>query len=147
MENNIQAPAPETDLQPQEMKRDITDSVLKRINELQESNTLVLPKNYNPGNALKSALLIIRGVVDKNKRPALEVCTKTSIVNALFDMCIAMSSYTHQWTFDRSYVTWLDGRKPIPQNEKRRTELHVLSQAGSQESRIAAARRDIESRP
>ena len=86
MEKNIQST--ETNLQPQEIKRDITDSVLKRINELQGSNTLVLPKNYNPGNALKSALLIIRGVVDKNKRPALEVCSKTSIVNALFDMCI-----------------------------------------------------------
>ena len=86
MEKNVQST--ETNLQPQEIKRDITDSVLKRINELQGSNTLVLPKNYNPGNALKSALLIIRGVVDKNKRPALEVCSKTSIVNALFDMCI-----------------------------------------------------------
>ena len=87
MEKNMLAPENETQIQDIPQK-DIADTVLKRVVELQDKETLSLPKNYNPGNALKSALLIIESLTDKNKRPALEVCTKKSVVNALFDMCI-----------------------------------------------------------
>ena len=68
--------------------RDITDSVMKRINELEASGAMKMPSQYSPGNALKSAWLKLQTVEDKNKRPALAVCTPTSIANALFDMCI-----------------------------------------------------------
>ena len=84
MEKNMLAPENETQIQDIPQK-DIADTVLKRVVELQDKETLSLPKNYNPGNALKSALLIIESLTDKNKRPALEVCTKKSVVNALFD--------------------------------------------------------------
>lgn len=87
MEKNL--PVAENEAQIQDVpQKDITDSVLKRIVSLQNDEALVLPKNYNPGNALKSAWLTIKGLTDKNKRPALEVCTRDSVVNALFDMCI-----------------------------------------------------------
>lgn len=47
-----------------------------------------LPQNYSAPNALKSAWLILQGVVDKNKNPALEVCTKASIANSMLNMVI-----------------------------------------------------------
>lgn len=87
MEKNLTVA--ETEAQNQDIpQKDIADSVLKRVMELQDKETLSLPKNYNPGNALKSAWLIIKGLTDKNKRPALDVCTKESVINSLFDMCI-----------------------------------------------------------
>lgn len=69
-------------------QKDITDSVLSRINELERTKAIKMPAGYNPGNALKAAWLKLQTVVDKNKQPALMVCTKVSVANALFDMCI-----------------------------------------------------------
>lgn len=83
-QNEQQMPAQTEEIQ----QRDITDSILRRVNSLEESKTIKMPQGYNPGNALKSAWLKLQTVVDKNKQPALQVCTKTSIINALFDMCI-----------------------------------------------------------
>ncbi|WP_238594745.1 recombinase RecT [Caenibacillus caldisaponilyticus] len=37
---------------------------------------------------MKSAWLILQSTVDRNKRPALEVCTRDSVANALLDMVI-----------------------------------------------------------
>ncbi len=86
------AESQEAQPQPQEMEpqgqRNITDAVLQRINELVEAGQIQMPANYNPGNALKEAWLILQNTEDKNKQPALQVCTKISIVNALLDMCI-----------------------------------------------------------
>lgn len=69
-------------------QKDITDSVLRKVNQLEQSKTIKMPAGYNPGNALKAAWLKLQTVVDKNKKPALEVCTRVSIANSLFDMCI-----------------------------------------------------------
>ena len=69
-------------------QKDITDSVLRKVNELEQAKTIKMPAGYNPGNALKSAWLKLQTVVDKAKNPALQVCTRVSIANALFDMCI-----------------------------------------------------------
>lgn len=69
-------------------QKDITDSVLRKVNELEQARTIKIPTGYNPGNALKTAWLKIQTVVDKNKKAALEVCTRVSIANTLFDMCI-----------------------------------------------------------
>lgn len=90
--NTKMAEVPEA--QPQKMEpqdqlaKNVSDTVLKRINELVEAGQIKMPTGYNPGNALKAAWLILQTVEDKNKNPALQVCTKTSIVNSLFDMCI-----------------------------------------------------------
>ena len=69
-------------------ERTITDSVLAKITSFQSNGTLVLPKDYSPENALKSAYLLLVETVDKDKRPVLESCTKESIANALLDMVV-----------------------------------------------------------
>ncbi len=69
-------------------QKNITDSILRKVNELEQSKTIKMPASYNPGNALKAAWLKLQTVVDKAKNPALQVCTQVSIANALFDMCI-----------------------------------------------------------
>src|SRR5699024_2497617 len=67
------------------IQRDITDEVNEKLAEL-ESGGLALPPNYNSHNALKSAFFKLQEVKDRQNRPALEVCSKTSIANALLDM-------------------------------------------------------------
>ena len=65
---------------------EITDQVFSKVRKLQEAGSLVLPRNYAAGNALKSAALILAETVDKNGKNALEVCSKESIANSLLDM-------------------------------------------------------------
>lgn len=68
--------------------KDITDTVSKKIGELEESG-LKLPSNYNYQNALKSAFFAISKVKtgrDSGYKPALEVCNKSSIANSLLNM-------------------------------------------------------------
>ena len=67
-------------------QKEITDSVLAKVNKLQENKSLVLPQNYVAGNALQSAALILAETVDNTKKPVLESCTKESIANSLLDM-------------------------------------------------------------
>lgn len=62
--------------------------VLEKVNAFQETGELKLPANYSPGNALRSAWLILQDTVDKDKKPVLEVCTPASIANALLEMVI-----------------------------------------------------------
>lgn len=69
-------------------ERSIVDIVSEKINNFIQSGELNLPKAYSVPNALKSAYLILQTVEDKDKRPALEVCTKASIANALLDMIV-----------------------------------------------------------
>lgn len=64
---------------------DIYTQVLTKINNYQNSGEIALPANYNAGNAIKNAQLAITEVVDRNKKPALEVCTKASVAQALLD--------------------------------------------------------------
>ena len=69
------------------IQKDITDAVSKNIERLQ-SEGLSLPQNYSHSNALKSAFFKLQETVDRSGKPALEVCTKESIANALLDMVI-----------------------------------------------------------
>ena len=69
-------------------QKDITDSVMKRITELEGRPGFKMPQGYSPNNALKSAWLKLQTVEDREKNKALAVCTQASIANALFDMCI-----------------------------------------------------------
>ncbi|MGX7745816.1 recombinase RecT, partial [Rhodopseudomonas parapalustris] len=71
-----------------QQERNITDGVLSRVQALSKQGDLLIPKNYSAENALKSAWLILQGVQDKDKKPALEVCTKESIANSLMDMVV-----------------------------------------------------------
>lgn len=66
----------------------IADKTLERINDLQRAGQLDIPDNYSPGNALKSAWLILQEVVDRNKQPVLQTCTRDSIANSLLKMVV-----------------------------------------------------------
>lgn len=70
------------------MEKNLADNVQNRVLELTNKGRLNLPKNYSVGNALSSAWLIIQDLKDENNKPALEVCTKESIANALLEMAI-----------------------------------------------------------
>ncbi|QVK17755.1 recombinase RecT [Mycoplasmatota bacterium] len=70
------------------MEKDIADIIFNRVNKMESTQQLMFPPNYAVGNALKSAYLIIQKTVDKNKCPALQVCTKESIANALLEMVV-----------------------------------------------------------
>ena len=47
-----------------------------------------MPKDYNYVNAVKATMLKLQEVKDKNGKPALEVCTPSSIQSALFSMVV-----------------------------------------------------------
>lgn len=64
---------------------DTVGSVLTKLEQFKTEGGLKLPENYSAENALRSAFLILQETQDLNKRPALEVCTKESIANALLD--------------------------------------------------------------
>ncbi len=71
-----------------EFEKNLSDSVMNRVSVLSKEGRLNLPANYSVGNALAVAWLKILATVDKNKVPALSVCTKESVVNALLEMVI-----------------------------------------------------------
>jgi recombination protein RecT len=70
------------------IKKDTVDIVAAKVKEFQEKNELHFPANYSPENAMKSAWLILQTIKDRNGKPAMEVCTKDSIANALLDMVV-----------------------------------------------------------
>ena len=75
--------------QPQEPVnvRELTDQVAGRLEDLKDEG-LALPTNYSAQNALKAAYLRLQGVKVRQGRPALTVCSQSSIANALLDMAI-----------------------------------------------------------
>lgn len=95
------------------MKNDLTVIGQNIKLELTQSK-VVTPADYSLENAMKSAYLILQETVDRNKRPALEVCTPNSIHNALLDMAVQGLSpakkqcyfivYGQQLQMQRSYM-------------------------------------------
>lgn len=67
-------------------KVDVGTQVINRVSALCEVG-FTMPKDYNYVNAIKASMLSLQEVVDKNKKPALEVCTQASIQTAMFEMC------------------------------------------------------------
>jgi len=68
--------------------RSVVDIVAEKVNAFISNGELHLPRNYSVENALKSAYLVLNTVKDKNDKPALEVCTKASVANAVLDMIV-----------------------------------------------------------
>lgn len=64
------------------MPKDLSDTVINTLEDYQKNGQLVLPKNYSPVNALKSAYLMIMN--DEN----MAKCTFESKTNVLLDMVI-----------------------------------------------------------
>lgn len=94
-------------------QKSIADQVQNKVREFQERGELHFPAGYSPDNAVKSAWLVLQEVADRNKRPALAVCTKDSVANALLDMVVQGLNpmkkqgyfivYGNRLTFQRSY--------------------------------------------
>lgn len=66
----------------------VTTEVLNKVTAYRQNGELCLPPNYSPENALKAAMLTLETVLDKNKRPALQICTKSSVALALLDTVV-----------------------------------------------------------
>jgi len=95
------------------IKKDTVDVVANKVKQFQEKGEVHFPANYSPENAMKSAWLTLQNTQDKSRRPALDVCTKDSIANALLDMVVQGLNpakkqgyfivYGNQLVFQRSY--------------------------------------------
>lgn len=99
---------------PAKFEEATVDGVIQKIAKLQQTGELSLPDNYNAENAIRAAWLILQDVKDRNDKPALEVCTKASIANAMYEMVMKGLSvvkkqgyfivYGNQLSFDESYI-------------------------------------------
>lgn len=108
------------------IKKDTVDVVAERVRQFQEKGELHFPANYSPENAMKAAWLTIQETTDKNEKPALEVCTKNSIANALLNMVIQGLNpakkqcyfivYGNQLTLQRSYFGSIHIAKTVDPN-------------------------------
>ncbi len=95
-----------------EQTKNISEQVLAKIKQF-ESVGLQLPKSYSLDNAMKAAWLVLQETVDRGGKPALQVCTRESIANALLDMVLQGLSvakkqgyfivYGNKLEFQRSY--------------------------------------------
>lgn len=66
----------------------LTASVEQKVAGMIADGRLDLPADYSANNSLKAAQLAIMECVDRNKRPALEVCTKESVIQAMLSMVV-----------------------------------------------------------
>lgn len=111
------------------LQKDVTDSVMMRVKELEETGGLMFPANYSAANQIKAAWFVLQETKDRNGKPALEVCNKSSIANAVLDMVIQGLSvskkqgyfivYGDKLEFQRSYfgtvaLARLCGMKGLP---------------------------------
>lgn len=71
-----------------ELKRQILDGSMNQIRGFISEGKLHVPPDYSPENAIQSAWLLLQDTVDKDKRPALSVCSTASIIHALRSMAI-----------------------------------------------------------
>lgn len=88
------------------------DGLSKQL-QLKTENGLTFPSDYNVSNALMGAYLILKESTDKDGKPLLDVCSRTSIANSLMDMAtLGLSvqkkqgyfiAYKGQCQFQRSY--------------------------------------------
>lgn len=111
----------------------LTDLVLDRINQMQNTQNLSLPKNYNASNALNAAFLELQKVQDRNHRPALEVCSRDSVVKSLLDMTLQGLSpakdqcyfivYGNELQMQRSYFGTVAAVKRLDGVQKVRAEV------------------------
>lgn len=70
-----------------QLRTNVGDQVIARVEELSKVG-FVMPKDYLYVNAIKASMLVLQELKDKNQKPALEVCTPTSVASALFEMAI-----------------------------------------------------------
>jgi recombination protein RecT len=88
MSEQMQKHQPDTKNQLALIKKDVVDVVTSTIRQYQMKGELQFPSDYSVENSLKSAWLTLQDTVDKNGKPVLQACDKSSIANALLDMSI-----------------------------------------------------------
>ena len=97
-------------------KKNFSDMMLDKIEEMGELNRIHFPDNYSPQNAIASAWLMIQDMKTKINGvefPVLTACTKRSIANSVLDLVIQGLSlskrqaylipYKQELTLQRSY--------------------------------------------
>ena len=107
-----------------EAPKDLVESIISRVGEMEQAGEISFPPRYNPGNALRSAWLQIQETKSMDNRPAMEVCSKESIANALLNTVIQGLSpakkqvyyivYGNQLQAQRSYFGTMAAAKRIP---------------------------------
>lgn len=91
----------------------VVEGVIKRVNQLQEYGELRLPKDYAAENAVRAAWLVLQEQKNRDNKLVLDLATRESIANALFNMVIQGLSvvkkqgdfilYGNKLTFQREY--------------------------------------------
>ena len=66
----------------------LVTQVENKVNDMINTNRIDLPADYSVGNALKSMQLAIVQTENKDHRPALEVCTKESVIQCMLSMVV-----------------------------------------------------------
>lgn len=89
-----QAPANQQAAPPARVTENTVDNVLNKVTKYVDMGELHLPANYSAQNAVRSAYLELQQLTDRNNKPILEVCTRESVVNALYEMVTQGLSYT-----------------------------------------------------
>ena len=97
--------------------KEIIDVVQNKVRAMMSKKEINFPKNYSPENALKAFWLKLQTVKDRNKQPALKVCTNTSIINSMLYMVVMGLTpakdqgyqivYGNELSFQPSYFGWL----------------------------------------
>jgi recombination protein RecT len=68
-------------------EKEFVDRVMTRIDSMQKTEGLQLPRNYSAINALNAAMLILRDTKDRNDKLVLQgACTQESIYYSLLNM-------------------------------------------------------------
>lgn len=70
------------------IKQEMFDVVQSSVHKAVDGGALHLPANYSPGNALKSAWLMLQEIQTRDKKPVLQECSPQSIQNALYNMVV-----------------------------------------------------------
>lgn len=94
-------------------QEETVNKVLDQVKQFEEMGALDLPDNYSPANALKASWFSLLNTQTRDKKPVLEACSKTSIVNSLMEMVTqglnpakkqcAFIAYGNNLTLQREY--------------------------------------------
>lgn len=84
MADTATAVQPQQNTELMEKSKNISTQVLSRVQKLQETGGLTLPKDYSPENALASAYMIL----SDPKNNILDKCDKNSVAEALYKMVV-----------------------------------------------------------
>ncbi len=65
------------------VRQEMLERVEKQLEQMNKKGRIHFPANYSSSNALQAAWLILQDTNDRNGKPALEICTRASIMNCL----------------------------------------------------------------